>query len=186
MKKERIQELINDVSQISCHYTIWWQLMNRPDRKAYQRVITADYCDFFLPVATALEKAFHIGIWQLFETKHLSLQTVVKGLEKSDSMLHHELKAQIDAHKVSLVKVFSIRSEVHAHRSLSVEPSQSYSRCKLTPREMKNLVGLAQALVSSLAENIGIAAKSEITDCFKQRQKLAQEHTRQLLSSLSR
>ena len=184
MRQTIVQELINEVTQLSRCYAIWWQLANKANRTRYGKVITEDYWDFFSTIAEAQEEVFHVLIYQLFETKNLSIRTLIKELSKSNPTASRKLAASLDDNKLLLEKVFTIRCNVHAHRSIKEAPEAVYARVKLKPNEIKKLVVLAGDLVSSIAEAKGFGDKEDVQNEITRREQLARQSTEKLLETL--
>jgi len=160
--------------------------MNKAARSNYCKAITEDYFHFFVTVTEAMEQDFHVLVYQLFETKNLSIQTAVKDLKNLNSVLAQNLQSRIDTHKPLLAKVFAIRCNVHGHRSASKAPEDVYAHAKLTPKEMGTLVELAQEIVASLAEASSLGAKKEIAKEIHHAQQYARDSAKRLLEALVR
>jgi hypothetical protein len=96
-----------------------------------------------------------------------------------------QLRAQVDARKCLLGKVFSIRGNVYAHRNKTQTPHTAFAAAKLTPKEMRAIVHIAQNTVASLAAAAGLGSKAEIKCDIRRRQAFAILDTREIMRVLT-
>jgi hypothetical protein len=159
ISSDAVGEMVERTVELSRSYAIWWEFQNKPNAKRYAAVFR-DHEDFFGAIIHSLLQGFCVIAYQLFERRNdtKSIRSLLDELSLSDSALAAQLKAKVDAQKSLLGKAFSIRGNVYAHRNKAQTPHAVFAAAKLTPKEMKALVHLAQNTVASLAEAAGLGS----------------------------
>ena len=183
---DSVGEMIERVVELSRSYAIWWELQKKPNAKRYAATFQ-DHQDFFGTIIHSLLQGFCVIAYQLFERRNdtKSIRSLVDELSFSDSSLAAQLRARVDARKPLLGKVFSIRGNVYAHRNKARAPQATFAAARLTPKEMKTVVHLAQNTVASLAEAAGFGTKDDLKGDIRRRQAFAIIETRDVMRVLT-
>lgn len=163
--RESVQELIEQVVELTRSYAIWWELVNVENFKKREPLIM-NHEDFFAATALAHFQSITIIVYQLFDKRPntKSFPNLIKGFRNAD-----ELAEMIKSHWPILVKVFDIRGNVYAHRNDSLHPEAVFARAKLSPEVIGSIVSLAQDIVGLLAQNVGLESKDELIVEFERR-----------------
>ena len=183
---DTVGEMIERVVELSRSYAIWWELQKKPNTKRYAPVFQS-HQDFFGAIVHSLLQGFCVITYQLFEKRKdtKSIRSLADNLSPSNPVLASELHAQIDVHKPLLGKVFFIRGGVYAHRNKAQTPHATFAAARLTPKEMKAVVHLAQNMVASLADAAGLGSKAEVKRNIRRRQAIAILDTREIMRVLT-
>lgn len=183
---DAVGEMVERVVELSRSYAIWWELQKKPNAKRYAPVLQG-HQDFFGAIVHSLLQGFCVIAYQLFEKRKdtKSIRSLVADLSHSDPVLASQLRAQIDVQKTLLGKVFSIRGNVYAHRNKAKTPHATFAAAKLTPKEMKAVVCLAQNMVASLADAAGLGSKADMKGDIRRRQAFAILDTREIMRVLT-
>jgi hypothetical protein len=183
---DEVGEMVESVVELSRSYAIWWELQKKPNAKRYATTFQ-DHQDFFGAIIHLLLQGFCVIAYQLFERRNAtkSIRSLLDELSLSDSGLAAQLTAKVDAQKSLLGKVFSIRGNVYAHRNKARTPHAVFAAAKLTPKEMKAVLHLAQNTVASLAEAAGLGSKDDVKGDIRRRQAFAILDTRQVMRVLT-
>ena len=178
--------MIERVVELSRSYAVWWELQKKPNTKRYAATFQ-DHQDFFGAIIHSLLQGFCVIAYQLFERRNdtKSIRSLVDELSLSDSGLATQLRAKVDSQKPLLGKVFSLRGNVYAHRNKAQTPHAAFAAARLTPKEMKAVVHLAQNLVASLAEAAGLGSKGDVKRDIRRRQAFAILDTRKVMRVLT-
>lgn len=183
---DAVSEMVERVVELSRSYAIWWELQKKPNTKRYAATFQ-DHQDFFGAIVHSLLQGFCVIAYQLFERRNdtKSIRSLLDDLSLTDSVLAAQLRAQVDARKSLLGKVFSIRGNVYAHRNKTQTPHTAFAAAKLTPKEMRAIVHLAQNTVTSLAAAADLGSKVEIKCDIRRRQAFAILDTRKVMRVLT-
>lgn len=179
-------EMIERVVELSRSYAIWWELQKKPSAKRYAPLFQG-HQDFFGAIIHSLLQGFCVIAYQLFEKRKdtKSIRSLVDDLSHANPVLASQLHAQIDAQKPLLGKVFSIRGSVYAHRNKAQTPHATFVAARLTPKEMKAVVHLAQNTVASLADAADLGSKADMKRDIRRRQAFAILDTREIMRVLT-
>lgn len=185
ISSDAVGEMVERVVELSRSYAIWWELQKKPNTKRYAATFQ-DHQDFFWAVIHSLLQGFCVITYQLFERRNdtKSIRSLLDELSLSDSALAAQLSVQIDAKKPLLGKVFSIRGNVYAHRNKAQTPHSAFVAARLTPKDMRDVVHLAQNIVTHLAEVAGLESKTDMRRSIRRRQASAILDTRQIMGVL--
>jgi AbiU2 len=181
-----VGEMVERVVELSRSYAIWWELKKKPNAKRYAPLFQG-HQDFFGAIIHSLLQGFCVIAYQLFEKRNdtKSIRSLLDELSHSNSVLASQLRAQIDAQKPLLGKVFSIRGNVYAHRNKAQTPHATFVAARLTPKEMKAVVHLAQNMVANLADAAGLGSKADVKRDIRRRQAFAILDTREIMRVLT-
>ena len=183
---DAVGEMVERVVELSRSYAIWWELQKKPSAKRYAPTFQG-HQDFFGAIIHSLLQGFCVIAYQLFEKRNdtKSVRSLLDELSQSNSVLASQLRAQIDVQKPLLGKVFSIRGNVYAHRNKAQTPHATFAAARLTPKEMKAVVHLAQNMVASLADAAGLGSKADVKRDIRRRQAFAILDTRDVMRVLT-
>ena len=179
------EELTERASELTRYHEIWWQLVNRELEPVYRPVIEA-YESYFETTTHALLQGFSVVAYQLFERRRdsYSIHWLLRHLEKDQPDCVAEIRAEMDRHKPVLVKVFSLRNGVYAHRSISASSESIFSAAGITPNEMRSVVTLVQQSVARLVAANGGREATELRELFWSHATRARNETEALLVRL--
>jgi hypothetical protein len=183
---DAVGEMVERVIELSRSYAIWWELQKKPNAKRYAPVLQG-HQDFFGAIVHSLLQGFCVIAYQLFEMRKdtKSIRSLADDLSRSNSALASQLHAQIDVQKPLLGKVFSIRGSVYAHRNKAQTPHSTFVAARLTPKEMKAVVHLAQNTVATLAEAADLGSKDDVKRNIRRRQAFAILDTRKVMLAVT-
>jgi hypothetical protein len=164
-----VDEMIEQVIELSRSHALWWYFINNENVKRFAKVEWC-YPAFFGTILNSLRQSVCIILYQLFDKRRdvTSLVGLVEELNGADPLLSRQLQDKIHGADAALKKVFSLRHKVFAHRDKAVAPQAVFASVKLTPRELKALVRLAQDIVSTLAQEAGMKPKAALEEQFRQ------------------
>jgi AbiU2 len=184
---DEVDEMIYQVIELTRCYAVYWEIVKKTNFDRYSKVY-AKYEDFFGTLRNALEHGFFVIAYQLFDPtlKNKSLLQIVKKLEQSDSKLAQKLELKIKELKPLLIKIYSIRCEVFAHRNQKKSPSQIFDAAKITPRQMEQIVHYSQKIVIDLAEFIGLDDRERLENDFRLRSNSSEKHTSQIMQAVEK
>jgi hypothetical protein len=182
---DAVSEMLERAVELSRSYAIWWELQKKPNAKRYAAAFQ-DHQDYFEAIIHSLLQGFCVITYQLFERRKdtTSVRSLIEELADSDSALAAQSRAQIDALKPIIGKVFSIRGNVYAHRNKAQKPYATFADARLKPKEMRAVVFLAQNIVASLAGAAQLGSKGEIKRDIRRRQASAILDTRHVMRAL--
>ena len=182
---DAVGEMVERVVELSRSYAIWWELQKKPNANRYARTFQA-HQDFFGAIIHSLLQGFCVIAYQLFERRNdtKSIRSLLDELSLLDSGLAVQLRAKVEGLKPLLGKVFSIRGNLYAHRNKTQTPCAVFAVARLTPKEMRAVVHLAQNTVASLAEAAGVGIKDDVKRDIRRRQASAILDTRQIMHAL--
>jgi hypothetical protein len=160
MLQDKIKEMIEQVRVLTRLHGMWCELFKLPNVHRPAKTIQ-EHEHFFGTLDHVFRLGFNVTAYQLFERRPntTSLRTLVEDLKSSDSDRAQKLESLIQAQQKALVKIFTLRCNVDGHRNKGQTPEQTYAKVKLKPSEMQAVLSLAQDVVSSLAEAVGIGDK---------------------------
>jgi hypothetical protein len=184
--EQAVQEMIERVIELSRCYSVWWTLVNRANSVKYFQVIN-DHKDYFEITSNSLFQGFSIIIYQIFETRQdtINLPSLIKDIAISNASSSKTLSTSIEANRLLLGKIFSIRNKVYGHRTKKQSPEDVFNSAGITLDEMRTIVMFAQNLVSTLSEIAGVESKNDLLREFKNRENYAAEDARLILEALS-
>ena len=147
-----IEEALDQVTQLSRHYALWWYLRKKSNVALYRNVLMR-YPEVFVTIADSLLESYCVGIYRLFDKRGdvISLIRLLEGLKKQNPAVARQLQKKIDTALDSLEKVRLLRHKIFGHRDRLLSPQDVFARVKLKPEEMQSLVDLAKEIVCALA-----------------------------------
>lgn len=174
-------EMVGEVIEFTRCYTLWRELMDPSNRDA-----RTNHMDFLLTVSISLQMSFCVQAFQLFDknNKTKSLRRLIEKMRSSNSALANQLAAAINAQEALLAKVFRLRNNVYAHRNDSRHPRDFFADVALTPKQMKEIVELAQNVISDIAAAAGVGKKEVINKGFQEQARFILTDTRDVLRIL--
>jgi hypothetical protein len=149
---DEVKEAVDDASR---NFDIWWVYRAKGSHEQYVDVLN-QYPLFFETAIHAHFVALFIALYRVFETRpdtmNVSgvlglLQRHLSGQEK------HQVDDLIKKAKPLWVKVAIVRSEVFAHRSKTLTVEKSLDKAKLSPNELRELIGLCKKIVNCLSHS---------------------------------
>ncbi len=84
---------------------------------------------------------------------------MIDDLKATNPSIALKLQQKIENHSAIVNKVTTLRHNVFGHRNKERSPQNVFAAVKLTPREMKTVVDLAQDIISTFA---GVKAKEDL------------------------
>jgi len=181
----RVRELIERVIALSRSFTIWWELHHVKTKANYAHAVD-QYSDFFRATADAHYISFFVISYQLFEPKHAvsTLPSTLGEFEGNPARSLARANRILVSLKPILRKVFQIRSEVYAHRSIRRTPEHAFAQVKLTALEMRRIVRGAQIIVAQLAKASNVGSATSIAQTIRQRENYSLEDLRLIAKAL--
>ena len=127
-------------------------------------------------------------VYQLFDKRSdsKSLVSLINELNRTNPSLAQQLQTKITKATSSLSKVVSLRHKVFAHRDKSSAPQVWFSAVRLTPKEMKALVVLAQDIICTLAEAPGTKRKEALKGRFSRCEDAVRSDVHNLMQALEK
>lgn len=186
-REAAVLEIVERAIEFTRSFAIWWTLVNKENFERYAKVID-HHEDFFAATTHSLFLNFSVIAYQLFERRKdtTSIPSLIESFAPSHSALAQQLKANIDAKKPLLGKVFSIRNNVYAHRNRLQPPEHFFAASGLTATEMETVVRFAQDMVAAIAEAEGVETKVEIEAEMRLRDQYSREDTRLIMETLQK
>ena len=179
-------QAIERVVELTYCYEIWWSLVDRDSKEAFSPVCE-QYDEFFPTAIHSFLLSITVITYQLFETRRdtISINSLLEPLQNSHSGLVSQIKSEIDQQKPTIVKIFSLRNNVYAHRSNASVPEDVFKKVGVTPNQLRDVVVLAQRCVALIADAVGERAEHDFLEEIKLRSSWANEDLANLMRTLS-
>lgn len=176
-----VREVIDEVIEYSRVYASWRELMHPAQYNArfYHE-------EFLLTVSISLLSSFCVRTFQLFDkdSRTKSLRTLITDIRQSHPRIAQKLESAISAQQPLLNKMIRLRHNVYAHRNKRLSPHDVFAAVKLTPKEMKLMVQLAQQVISEISDASGTGRESDIKQEFQSHEKRILDGARNALECL--
>ena len=179
-------QAIERVVELTYCYEIWWSLVDRDNKEAFS-LVCEQYDEFFSTAIHSLLLSITVITYQLFETRRdtVSINSLLEPLKTSHAGLVNQLKSEIEQQKSTVVKIFSLRNKVYAHRSNASLPEDVFREVGVTPNQLRAVVTLAQRCVALLADAVGERVEENFLEELKSRSSWANADLTNLMRSLS-
>lgn len=180
-------QAIERVIELTYCYEIWWSLVDRDNKDAFSPVCE-QYDEFFSTAIHSFLLSITVITYQLFETRHdtVSINSLLEPLKTSHAGLVSQIKSEIDQQKSTIVKIFSLRNKVYAHRSNASLPEDVFRKVGVTPNQLRTVVALAQQCVALLADAVGERVEQDFLEELKSRSSWANEDLANLMRTLNK
>lgn len=182
-----VREMFERVIELSRSYAIWRELVSKENFALYAKIID-DHQDFFSATTHSLFQGFSVIAYQLFERRKntTSIPGLIESFARSHPRIAQQLNETIDATRPLLGKIFSIRSNVYAHRNRLQPPEDFFAAAGLTPTEMETVVRFAQGMIAAIAEVEDVETKADIEVELRLREQYSREDTRRIMETLQK
>jgi hypothetical protein len=147
-----MDELTEQVLELTRNYALWWYLMYKPNAERYAKV-ERNYPEFFRTIVDSLRQGICITTYRLFDKRQdvKSLTRLIEKLKASNPPLARELAQKVDGGAALIKKLSSLRHKVFGHRDQTQSPEDVFSALKLKPKEIEAVVRLAQDIISAIS-----------------------------------
>jgi len=154
----KLDTLVQLVLRARCFFDFWWVYEGAPTRSKNLDAMN-QYSEFFRFDTHAQQVAYTIYLCQLFESKPKTLnissvlrEAKARGLAQSNIASVEQLLKEAEPIARKLV---IIRSNLFAHRSLSLDYKTAFDKAAITPNEIRRLCDIALEAVNSLSVALG-------------------------------
>jgi hypothetical protein len=160
--QEEVKELIDQVLRLTQGFEIWWEIVRKENKAPYPE-LRETHLPFFEPVQFLLSESLFVICYQLFDyrpdSKHF--KGLIKSIAAKNQTVANACEAKIATNKSVIEKVVTIRHKVFAHREKGTHPFDTFANQRLTIKELRGMVELAQDVVSDLSEALGVRSKTD-------------------------
>jgi len=149
----KLDVLVQLVLRARCFFDLWWVYEGAPTRQMHLDAMN-QYSEFFRFDTHAQQVAYTIYLCQLFEDKSKTLsisaalrQAKHKGLPPQTIAVVEQL---LQKAKPIVKKLIIIRSNLFAHRSLTLDYGTAFTRASITPNQIRCLCEIGLKALNSL------------------------------------
>jgi len=154
----KLDTLIQLVLRARCFFDFWWVYEGAPTRRKNLDAMN-QYSEFFRFNAHAQQVAYTIYLCQLFEIKPKTLNIAGALKQAKDRSLPQDsitaVEQLLQEAKPIVKKLVIIRSNLFAHRSLSLNYKTAFAKAAITPNQIKRLCEIGLEAVNSLRLTLG-------------------------------
>jgi hypothetical protein len=149
----KLDILVQITLRARCFFEFWWVYEGAPTRPKYLDAMN-QYSEFFRFDTHAHQVAYTIYLCQIFESKLNTLN--IRGLlkeAKARNLSEHSIASVeqlLQEAEPILKKLVIIRSNLFAHRSLSLNYKTAFHKAAITPNQIRRLCEIALEVVNLL------------------------------------
>jgi hypothetical protein len=154
----KLDTLVQLVLRARCFFDFWWVYEGAPSRQKNLDAMN-QYSEFFRFDSHAQQVAYTVYLCQLFESKPKTLNIAGALKHAKDRSLPQDRIAAVEQllqeAEPIVKKLVIIRSNLFAHRSLSLNYKTAFTKAAITPNQIKRLCEIGLEAVNSLRVTLG-------------------------------
>lgn len=151
-------DLHESASEARAHWQAWWAIAHQ-SRPYYTRGL-AEYPSFFAVAERGHFNSLIINLAHLFDRRRdvSSIERYLK-LAKATARDANAVLSELRTHTKAREAVLEIRNSVIAHKNAGLTEEEVFSRARISPRDIRDLVDAATSVVNQLLERAGLAER---------------------------
>lgn len=154
---KHLQELFEIVMHAEQHFQIYEVLVNSDDRAKFEGCMNR-FAEFFQPTIKAHLEAIIMSLWCIYDNDdHISIQRVLQETSQwiAASAAISNFKKRVMKMQSTTKKIYTIRHNVLAHRSVKLTPEKAFERAAVSRRDLRQLIDGTKILINEIGELIG-------------------------------
>ena len=184
---QQIQDIVNQVTELTWSYAIWWELVNSKNRSKFEAAFK-QYPNFFAATTFSMQQGVCVIVRRLFDPRKdvLSIPRLVDDLKTTHPQMAAELKGKIDKHSALVEKCTLLRHKVYAHRDGRLTPENAFKQAQIKPQEFREVVHFIHDVAATLSEVEGKNSKATMLDTFHHCERDAATETGMVIEDVRR